>query len=79
MNLREMFKQVAREVINKLSNIALAVKLHLGATPEAARPAMAAALASNLARAPSFGLGGGGGSASSRPNARRRTHKDTES
>lgn len=66
MSIREIMKQAARQVIEKLSNIALAVKLHLGATPEAARPAMAMAAAA----APGFGLGGGGGS--SRPGARRR-------
>lgn len=53
MNIREMFKQVARQVIEKLSNIALAVKLTLGATPEAARPAMAMAARGG----PSLGLG----------------------
>lgn len=67
MNIREMFKQVARQVIDKLSNIALAVKLHLGATPEASRPAMAFAAAA----APGLGLGGSGG-ARTRPGLRRR-------
>lgn len=71
MSIREIMKQAARQVIEKLSNIALAVKLHLGATPEAARPQMAMAAAA----APGFGLGGG---SSTRPGAvrRRQRHDD---
>lgn len=72
MNIREVFKQAARQVIEKLSNIALAVKLHLGATPEANRPQMAMAAAA----APGFGLGGSAGAR--RPPAMRRPRREDD-
>lgn len=74
MNIREMFKQVARQVIDKLSNIALAVKLHLGATPEATRPAMAMAAPAGL----NLGFGSSSGGARSRPGLRRATRTEDE-
>jgi hypothetical protein len=72
MNIRDVFKQAARQVIEKLSNIALAVKITLTATPASTRPAMAMA----AALSPALALGGGGGGP--RPRARpllRRTDK----
>lgn len=75
MNIREVFKQAAQQVMQKLSNIALAVKLVLGASPEAARPAMA--MAANAG--PSFGLGASSnGAGARRPQAMRRPHRDDE-
>lgn len=69
MNIREVFKQAAQQVMQKLSNIALAVKLVLGASPEAARPAMAMAVNGG----PSLGLG-----ASSNGIRRQRARKRDE-